>query len=51
MLRLLIDRVNILPVALGTPEAHLEAEIVGNATGLIQVLRPVVSAYGSGGRI
>ncbi len=40
MLRLLIDKGNILPVALGTAETHLEAEIVGSVTGLIQVMRP-----------
>lgn len=51
MLRLLVERVNILPVALGAPEAHLEAEIVGNVMGLIQVMRPAVNSCGSGGRI
>lgn len=50
-LRLLVERVNILPVSLGTPEAHLEAEVVGNVAGLIRLMRPAVSAYGSGGRI
>ena len=40
---------NILPIGLGTPEAHLEAEIIGNAAGLITIMRPAVGEYGSGG--
>jgi hypothetical protein len=50
-MRLLVERVNILPVGLGSPQAHLGAEIVGNAAGLIKIMRPAVGEYGSGGWI
>lgn len=46
-----MDRINIISVGPGTPEAHLETEIVGNAAGLIRLMRPAVNEHGSGGVI
>lgn len=51
MLRKLISEIRLIPIGLGEPWAYLEAEVVGNVSGLLSLQPALADTIGSGGRI